>query len=309
MVSPQKEDGFVAVANEIWDALSQVKLSQNEWQVLRLVLRMSYGCGKKVCFVEAWADFDYCAGVHKSSVRDVLVSLETKRILAVDWYFKAIAFNKDYETWLVQKHSRFRDDRYASLLRKNLQRSEIANTVSKKLMVLVKNYKQKANTVSNLLTRCSLFTNNVVSNLLTSTPSNTSDTNGSQPPKDSLKTIKDNSSSNNNRVASPKDEIPQGISQEVKALRKLIFDKFKPQITQEPPYAATNTAYKKHGYDKLREAIDRCGMVLKNQTPGGALAYVVSFAENPDWGAPAKSYAETVGDQVAKMLDLDEEGM
>lgn len=47
MASPQLENGFTPIANELMDALVKVDLSGTEWRVLLLILRQSYGWSRK----------------------------------------------------------------------------------------------------------------------------------------------------------------------------------------------------------------------------------------------------------------------
>lgn len=47
MASPQKENGFTAIANELMEALSQTKLNGTQYRILLAVLRATYGYNKK----------------------------------------------------------------------------------------------------------------------------------------------------------------------------------------------------------------------------------------------------------------------
>ena len=47
MASPQLKDGYVAIANEIMDALAHIRIPGEARQVLDVILRKTYGWKKK----------------------------------------------------------------------------------------------------------------------------------------------------------------------------------------------------------------------------------------------------------------------
>ena len=120
MANPQKENGFVAVANEIWDILSLIRLTANEHRAIHLVLRLSYGCRQKACQFDRWEDFHCCAGIHKTTVGKILHGLERKNIFLIDWEKRIIAFNKDYSSWNIEPYAAVDPMQYAELIKGNL---------------------------------------------------------------------------------------------------------------------------------------------------------------------------------------------
>ena len=98
MASPQLENGFIRIANEIWDAISSTKLSGTERRILDLILRLSYGCRKKNAILRTWSDL-CVVGIKKQNIKKILENLETKKILIIDWDNKIIFFQKNYENW------------------------------------------------------------------------------------------------------------------------------------------------------------------------------------------------------------------
>ena len=65
MASPQKENGYTAIANELVEAFARLRLSSNEWNVLHVILRMTYGwrCKDAVLTFQEIAD---AAGIDRS---------------------------------------------------------------------------------------------------------------------------------------------------------------------------------------------------------------------------------------------------
>lgn len=107
MASPQLEDGHLAVANELWEALSAAALSPSEWSVLFAIVRQTYGWQRKT--TECWASMDNLAamtGLHRSRCSEAMKGLRAKKIVAL--VHKAdrrnnkpnvYTINKDWESW------------------------------------------------------------------------------------------------------------------------------------------------------------------------------------------------------------------
>ena len=47
MASPQIEDGYTKIANELLEAISKVNLSSYEFRVIMAIIRKTYGFNKK----------------------------------------------------------------------------------------------------------------------------------------------------------------------------------------------------------------------------------------------------------------------
>ena len=108
VANPQKENGYVPIANEIAEALARVNLPSGEQQVLWVVLRKTYGFNKKADNI-AFSQFVEMTGLSRRAVIYALQNLEAKRIVLISKSRNALLnnpnsyrFNKDYETWVVQ---------------------------------------------------------------------------------------------------------------------------------------------------------------------------------------------------------------
>ena len=96
MASPQLENGFTKIANEILEKLMIRHLSPNQWQVLLYVIRKTYGYHKKVDYIANYQIVD-ATGLCKAVVSRALLILEEMKIISRDG--KYIGFQKDWEQW------------------------------------------------------------------------------------------------------------------------------------------------------------------------------------------------------------------
>lgn len=95
-VSPQLEDGYTRIANEILEALCCLNLSQNEIKLLLSVLRKTYGYGKKKDYISL-SQFSLLTKLQKGHVSRGLKSLIERKIVTRDGKFLGI--NKDISSW------------------------------------------------------------------------------------------------------------------------------------------------------------------------------------------------------------------
>ena len=109
MANPQIENGHIDIANEIADKLCSYRLSGEEWQVLWVILRKTYGWHKEEDWI-ALSQFVSLTGMKKPNIIRTLKELLSKNIIVVIKKDNAIikmdnakinyyAFNKDYDTW------------------------------------------------------------------------------------------------------------------------------------------------------------------------------------------------------------------
>lgn len=102
MASPQIEDGYTKIANEIMDALTSAHLSGQELSVALFVIRKTYGFNKTEDFI-ALSQMMTAVGMSKVRASQVVRSLELMKILTVkeniNGLTKKYSFNKDFDTW------------------------------------------------------------------------------------------------------------------------------------------------------------------------------------------------------------------
>ena len=102
MANPQKEDGFVAIANELAEAFARIRISGEEWQCLWVILRKTYGWHKKQDSIP-FSQFIEATGIIKQHINRAIRKLESKKVIIVTniGYEKAKGYglNKNYEEW------------------------------------------------------------------------------------------------------------------------------------------------------------------------------------------------------------------
>lgn len=99
MASPQIENGFTKIANELLDALCAVDLSGHEWKVVHAIIRKTYGYNKK----EDWMTNTQIMLLTNQTQQKVSLakkSLVEKKIVIENG--NKISINKDYEKWNCQ---------------------------------------------------------------------------------------------------------------------------------------------------------------------------------------------------------------
>ena len=82
MVSPQVENGFTRIANEIIEALWKVNLSPYETRVLWFLLRKTYGWKKKTDWITL-SQFSKNIGLDRRLIHRTLKSLFSKKIITL----------------------------------------------------------------------------------------------------------------------------------------------------------------------------------------------------------------------------------
>jgi phage replication O-like protein O len=113
MASPQLEDGFTPIANEIMEALARHAPGRGEARVLWAVLRKTYGWGKKEDAISI-SQIEESTELSRRMVIYCLQNLEAKRMITVvrprgrqsaSKDVNRIAFQKNHALWLVQEKS------------------------------------------------------------------------------------------------------------------------------------------------------------------------------------------------------------
>lgn len=103
MASPQKENGFTQISNEILEAFARTpSLGSEAFQVLMLVLRYTYGFQRK----DAEMSISFIAkgtGMKKRNVSRTIERLVSKRMIVRDK--SLMIFNKNHEEWVVSKRT------------------------------------------------------------------------------------------------------------------------------------------------------------------------------------------------------------
>lgn len=100
--SPQVEDGYTRIANELLDALSRVRLPGRQWQVVCKVIRMTYGFNRK-SWETSNIELSKILNMHRQHVCTDLKELVAANLLFVteNGYERkiTIGIQKNYKKW------------------------------------------------------------------------------------------------------------------------------------------------------------------------------------------------------------------
>lgn len=102
--SPQVENGYIRIANELNQAICRAHLSGNEMAVAFAIVAKTYGYNKKTDDMSASQIGDYC-DIARNHVTEVLKSLEARNIITKrpGKYGSIIGIQKDYSLWLAKE--------------------------------------------------------------------------------------------------------------------------------------------------------------------------------------------------------------
>lgn len=322
-INPQLEDGHIRIAREIEDALSCAKLSLNERQVIRMVIRMSWGCkGHKVCELDTFADILHCTGLHRTRIKKVLQKLERKRILVIDWDNLVLHFNKHYDTWRVKVCKYWNPDRYAKLVYKNINAKENSR-ISKKLTLLAKNYHSIDLPISKKLIaykqKTNTLLNNVSKKLIGKThkrkpqanpheaPLNNSILNNKQTTttEDKPSQVTGSSSEDASQLGT---EAPEGMSNDITILKGVILAKKWPSVSVAPSYTACRRLIEEADGDVnvVIEAIGRMSITLKYEQNGDDVAgAIMAYVKNPHYGRSKEAEVIKAPPTLQQRLDAE----
>lgn len=107
MASPQKENGYTPIANEILEVLAKTPLNGTQRRILDVVLRFTYGFNRREHELST-TFISKATCINKKQVQRELNELIKSKVIIVtkEATFKTtrtIAFNKDYDCWEVAK--------------------------------------------------------------------------------------------------------------------------------------------------------------------------------------------------------------
>jgi phage replication O-like protein O len=100
--TPQLENGYIRIANEIWEALGCYRLSGEEWLILNCVIRKTYGFQKKQDHISL-SQFQEYTKLNRPAVARAIKKLVSKKILGSIKKDTSCAtlywFNKLFKEW------------------------------------------------------------------------------------------------------------------------------------------------------------------------------------------------------------------
>ena len=99
---PHLKNGYTKIANELIDQFCKYRLSGEEWKVLWVIIRKTYGFNKKMDMISL-SQFSQATGITRQNAKRALKSLYSKKIIAVlkKEYRSVVSYGiqKSYKEW------------------------------------------------------------------------------------------------------------------------------------------------------------------------------------------------------------------
>jgi hypothetical protein len=139
MANPQPTDAHLRIAHSINEAIMLRDFTKRQRKILDLILRLSWGCGKKTANIPRQRDF-MVIGIAESHISSELNWLTESQVIRVEGSY--YSFNKDFDQWQVSRVKPFNPQKLTELVRLNLNHTyqnsklagdELTKTVSKDL--------------------------------------------------------------------------------------------------------------------------------------------------------------------------------
>lgn len=119
MANPQPTDAHIRIAHSITEAIMMRDFSKRQRAILDLILRLSWGCGKKTAIIPLKKDFRII-GVAETKIKDELEWLVNANVIEWSKETNEFAFLKDFEKWSVSIVPGYDRKRFDELLHINL---------------------------------------------------------------------------------------------------------------------------------------------------------------------------------------------
>lgn len=117
MANPQPTDAHLRIAHSINEAIMMRDFTKLQRKVLDLILRLSWGCGKKDAHIPHQRDFSV-VGVHETDIKAELNWLEASKVIGRD--SSRYWFNKNFDEWQVSRVKPYQPEKLGDLLSINL---------------------------------------------------------------------------------------------------------------------------------------------------------------------------------------------
>lgn len=100
MAKPQIEDGHIDIANEIAEAMYQLQLSGNQWRLLWVILRQTYGWHKKIDEISI-SFFQKKTHLKRRHISRALKDMNDRKIITKNdnSFTRSYGLQKNYELW------------------------------------------------------------------------------------------------------------------------------------------------------------------------------------------------------------------
>ncbi len=123
MANPQPDE-FTRISNELFEAIILSNFKKRQLNIILLVIRLSYGCGRKYAVLRQ-ADFKII-GIDKSDIKQELLLLAQSGVLTITG--ERIALNKDYDRWRIPRAQPGGPGEFKQILKRNLAEKTVGET-------------------------------------------------------------------------------------------------------------------------------------------------------------------------------------
>ncbi|UKS27181.1 replication protein [Paenibacillus sp. HWE-109] len=126
MANPQPENGFVKLANEIWNEIIRRDFSKRQKDIILFIWRLSYGCQKKFAVIPKLKDFELC-GIGAQNITNELKYLASTKVIFWEKSESVFIVNKDYEQWQISPVRGWDEEKFKELIHLNLEKKTSQN--------------------------------------------------------------------------------------------------------------------------------------------------------------------------------------
>ncbi|WP_411735024.1 replication protein [Paenibacillus sp. M2] len=128
----RKKNGFVGIANQIWDEVIRRDFTKRQKDILLFIWRLSYGCNQEIAIIPMLKDFALC-GVGKGHIGAELKHLENCKVITRN--NSEYRFNENYDYWQISPvkgwdGNRFDELIYTNLINAKKMRKQVTETVT-----------------------------------------------------------------------------------------------------------------------------------------------------------------------------------
>lgn len=119
MASPQPTDSHTRISNDLYTQILMRDFTKRQRSLLDLIIRLSYGCGKKTASIPQIKHFGVC-GIRPNKVGIELINLHGLNVIDWDNFTHEYWMIKDYDSWLLKPPDLEQNGLFNELLRINL---------------------------------------------------------------------------------------------------------------------------------------------------------------------------------------------
>ena len=102
MANPQKENGYVGIANELFEAICNARFTGRQYAVLLSVIRLTYGYNHKKSPISV-RELSHMTGITHSHISETVSELIEKSVMieyGVHGQTRILGINKNYDEWI-----------------------------------------------------------------------------------------------------------------------------------------------------------------------------------------------------------------